>query len=241
MARTDAKDTLDYVRWYWRDWRSSTAFLSMTPLARGIYRELCDAHYGERDCSLPAEDRALALCAAVPLDVWLSVKAEVMPYLRPVKVAPGTPRLRNSRTYSEWKAAKEARRNKREAGRLGGKQKASNARATLQQNPSNALAVSAPSPSPSPLREEKERADSLRPPGVSERNGAARYGFADGVGPLPPNGTSAPFDYGREEAERAAFNADRAAWIAEGNPPDSLNAYRRARLAGTTPATRARA
>jgi hypothetical protein len=38
-------EPLPYYRWYWRDWRGSRAVQRMTPLERGLYRELLDEQW----------------------------------------------------------------------------------------------------------------------------------------------------------------------------------------------------
>lgn len=112
---SDAKDVLAVIGWYWRDWRSSTARAVLSPLARGIYRELLDAHYGEADCSLPDDDRHLAALAGVPLKMWLAVKTEVLPWL-PLTV---DGRRRNQRIHHVWTQAQGYRQTKRSAGAKG--------------------------------------------------------------------------------------------------------------------------
>ena len=150
MSRADLKDTLDYVRWYWRDWRSSTAFASMSPLARGIYRELCDAHYGESDCALPADDAGIAARAGVPVEVWVAVRDEIGPWLKPTKSG----KLRNPRAFHEWKAARDARRKKRDAGYLGAVARYGGAKAMRQHRHGPSPS---PSPAPSPSPDQKQR------------------------------------------------------------------------------------
>lgn len=110
-------DDLASIRWWWRDWRASRARAVMSPLARGIYRELLDAHYGEPDCALPGDDVTLAALASVPLKTWLKVKDEIAPWL------PALPngRLQNSRVKHEWTEAQELRTVRREMAQRGAK------------------------------------------------------------------------------------------------------------------------
>lgn len=108
-------DVLAVIGWFWRDWRASTARAAMSPLARGVYRELLDAHWGERDCSLPDDDRMLAALAGVSAEEWASVKGEVLPWL-PLN-AKG--RRQNPRARAAWKEALAFREEKREAGKQG--------------------------------------------------------------------------------------------------------------------------
>jgi uncharacterized protein YdaU (DUF1376 family) len=115
MARKKPDDVLPILGWRWRDWRASTARAAMSPLARGVYRELLDAHWAEKDCALPDDDRVLAALAGVTLEVWQSVKAEVLPWL-PL-TAKG--RRQNRRAFETWREAKAFRDGKREGGKKG--------------------------------------------------------------------------------------------------------------------------
>lgn len=108
-------DVLAVIGWFWRDWRASTARAAMSPLARGVYRELLDAHWGEKDCSLPDDDRMLAALAGVTPAEWASVREEVLPWL-PIN-AKG--RRQNHRALAAWKEALAFRKEKREAGKHG--------------------------------------------------------------------------------------------------------------------------
>jgi uncharacterized protein YdaU (DUF1376 family) len=111
-------DDLAVIPWYWRDWRASKARAKMSPLARGVYRELLDAHYGEEDCALPADESDLAILAGVDAKTWTKVRAEILPWL------PALPsgRLQNARVVFEWRAARKnrstTRRKRREAAKV---------------------------------------------------------------------------------------------------------------------------
>lgn len=88
----------------------------MTPEARGVYRELLDALWGEKDCSLPADDDTLAGLAGVTREYWLTVRAQVLAWFDEVNG-----RLTNPRALYEWKKARGFRSAKRKAGRDGAK------------------------------------------------------------------------------------------------------------------------
>lgn len=49
MTAPDAerRSALPYYRWYWQAWRANRAVQRMTPLARGLYRELLDEQWAE--------------------------------------------------------------------------------------------------------------------------------------------------------------------------------------------------
>lgn len=114
------KEVLASVWWFWRDWRASEARAMLSPLARGIYRELLDAHYMADDCSIPGGDVALAALAAVPLKTWLKVKDEILPWLP--ERADG--RRQNLRALTEWERAINDRTIRRERAKSGGDAKA---------------------------------------------------------------------------------------------------------------------
>lgn len=115
----DENDTLAVVPWYWRDWRASKARAVMTLEARGVYRELLDACWGEADCSLPNDDATLAGLAGVSESEWVKVRAQVLAWFDE-----SNGRISNSRAIFEWKKAKKFRSAKRVAGKNGGKAKA---------------------------------------------------------------------------------------------------------------------
>jgi uncharacterized protein YdaU (DUF1376 family) len=156
---TDHKDTLAHISWFWRDWRASCARATMTPLARGIYREILDAHYMADDCTVPESESALIQLANCSPAEWRKVRDVVLPYL-PV-VSPG--RRQNVRTKMEWDEGQRLRDAKRRGathtntGRWSGSHSD-----TLSDSHSDTLSgshsgshppggsVSPPSPSPSP-------------------------------------------------------------------------------------------
>lgn len=105
--------------WYWRDWRASTARGAMSPLARGIYRELLDAQYGEDDCALPDDDAKLAAMAGCDGPTWASVKAEVLPWLPLNKNG----RRQNKRCLLAWKEARKFRKDRSKAGLRGAQER----------------------------------------------------------------------------------------------------------------------
>lgn len=130
----------------------------MTPEARGVYRELLDACWGEPDCSLPNDDATLAGLAGITQADWLAVRAQVLAWFDE-----SAGRISNARALHEWKKAKKFRAASRVAGKKGGKakaakklqsgQKASDPTATLAEKASDPLAThvaKATSPSPSP-------------------------------------------------------------------------------------------
>jgi len=45
MKQAAPSESLPYYKWYWRDWRGSRAVYKMTPLQRGLYRELLDEQW----------------------------------------------------------------------------------------------------------------------------------------------------------------------------------------------------
>jgi uncharacterized protein YdaU (DUF1376 family) len=168
----DQKDTLPIIPWYRRDWLASKARAVMTPLARGIYRELLDAHWGEEDCSLPPDDAILAGLAGVTLKVWLKVRAEVIPFLPSLSNG----RLRNPRTYFEWSKARGFREIARERAKKGAAAKWSSKHA--QSTPEAMLVDASPTPSPYP------------PPtptnGIDPTGDATRAGSPVPPAPAPP-------------------------------------------------------
>lgn len=118
----------------------------MTPEARGVFRELLDALWGESDCSLPKDDEVLSALAGVTREYWLTVRAQVLAWFDEAN-----DRLTNPRALYEWKKARGYRSAKRKAGRQGGKAKAAN-KMQAQQNSSTAstlLLAKASPPSPS--------------------------------------------------------------------------------------------
>lgn len=148
----DPKDVLAVVGWYWRDWRSSKARAVLSPLARGVYRELLDAHYAERDGCLPDDDTTLAALAGVTPKVWAKVRDEILPWL-PV-VAPG--RRQNERAGIEWGKAMSYRAACKAGGRATAAKRwgsTSQPVATLQAEQPPAYRTPSPSPSPSPITE----------------------------------------------------------------------------------------
>lgn len=113
---SDAHDGLASIRWYWRDWRASTARGLLPPVARCAYLELLFAQWGSADCTLPDDDRKLALLAGLTPGEWASVRDAVLEWL-PV-VAQGV--RRNSRMFHEWSKAVSLREDARASGRRGG-------------------------------------------------------------------------------------------------------------------------
>lgn len=112
MASKKGKDVLACIGWWWRDWRSSSARAAMSPLARGIYRELLDAHWGEEDCALPDDDKMLAALAGVTAEEWASVRDEILPWLPLNKNG----KRQNARALVAWREARAHRKSKRAAG-----------------------------------------------------------------------------------------------------------------------------
>lgn len=45
MKQAAPSESLPYYKWFWRDWRGSRAVYKMTPLQRGLYRELLDEQW----------------------------------------------------------------------------------------------------------------------------------------------------------------------------------------------------
>lgn len=115
MTARKPKEPLAIIHWFWRDWRASKARAVLSPLARGIYRELLDALYGEEDCALPSDDPTLAALAGVDLPTWESVKGSVLAFL----VLGRDGKFRNPRATREWRGSMKARREKAKAGRIG--------------------------------------------------------------------------------------------------------------------------
>jgi uncharacterized protein YdaU (DUF1376 family) len=155
----DAKDTLAAIPWYWRDWRASTARALLSPLARGIYRELLDALWGQADCSLPSNERDLAALAGGQLRTWTRVSKDVLRFFD----LGSDGRLRSARATHEWERAMGYR-----AGcRRGGQARASQAGArgeggTFTRSPGADVQVISstptPSPTPTPTPEEEQTA-----------------------------------------------------------------------------------
>lgn len=78
VRQHDERDSLAVLPWYPRDWRASEARAILSPLQRGIYRELLDSAWLSEDCSLPGEDRVLAALAGVDGRTWEREKALVL-------------------------------------------------------------------------------------------------------------------------------------------------------------------
>ncbi len=108
MARNDAKDALAVIPWYWRDWRASTAraVLLSDPPALMAYRELLDAMWGEKDCSLPSDDASLAALAGLPLKTWKRVREKVLRFFTP-NGANGLTHPRSQHEYAKAVAYRE--------------------------------------------------------------------------------------------------------------------------------------
>lgn len=129
MAKTN--EPLVYYRWYWRDWRGSRAVQRMTPIQRGIYRELLDEQWKsgaiKNDMAWMAE---AAMCSVEEMtDAWRTLRSQFVE-------VPGSEghlyineRLESERTETDAKRTKAAI-----AGRLGGIAKQSLANA--EQSPS---------------------------------------------------------------------------------------------------------
>lgn len=107
--QNDAKDSLAMLAWFPRDWRSSRSRDVLSPLQRGLYRELLDAAWLDGTCSLPNEDKELAALAGCQLRVWQRVKGPIL-----ARFESGVDgRLRQSRLTYVWEhgvARRSARR-----------------------------------------------------------------------------------------------------------------------------------
>ena len=119
-----AVDPLPWVRFHWKDWRSSTARASLPLLARLAYLELIFAHNSSPDCTVPDDPRLLAALVDLPLRTWNRLAVYILPHV-PV-VSPG--KRQNPRCFEEWKKGMNAREAAIEAGRRGGRSRASRAR-----------------------------------------------------------------------------------------------------------------
>lgn len=179
--KPDANDGLASIRWYWRDWRASTARAVLSPLERGVYRELLDAHYASDDCTIPDDDHTLAALAGVPLATWKRMRDAVLRWI-PLVAEGKRQHPKAKAVWDEGMAFRAAQRRKAEMGagaRWGGRGDApGNApgipRASGDECPGhtsgNAYAMpgdALPSPSPSPSEEAKPQPQSARarPPG----------------------------------------------------------------------------
>lgn len=120
----DSSDPLASVRWYWKDWRASTARAVLSPIERYAYRELLDAHYASDDCTIPDDPRLLAGLVDLPLRAWNRIAGAVLQHI-PV-TSPG--KRQHPRCLVEWKKAISAREAAIEAGRRGGLNRAKRAR-----------------------------------------------------------------------------------------------------------------
>lgn len=172
----DHRDSLAVIPWYHRDWRASTARAMMSPLERGLYRELLDAMWEQSECTLPDEDRVLAGLAGCHLRTWSRARETVLSFL-PLD---GNGRRYNPRAKHEWQKARDWRASCRESGRRGGLARSSEPQATLER-PS-----SSPSPSPSPTTRKKKQdaiaAVAKAPAGCAEALRAFGKGYARVLG-----------------------------------------------------------
>lgn len=151
-------EPLPYVNWFWKDWRASTARALMSPLARGVYRELLDAHYAFDDCSVPDDDAELAALAGVTPEQWSEVREVVLRWIPKWKDG----KRRNTRAYEDWKKGVKARRDKAKAGRASGKARRKAARTAIEQRSSSgategdaSLNSYTPTPTYTPTKGEK--------------------------------------------------------------------------------------
>jgi uncharacterized protein YdaU (DUF1376 family) len=109
--QNDAKDSLAMLPWFPRDWRASASRAVLTPLQRGLYRELMDAAWLDGSCSLPDHDETLAALAGCPLKVWLKEREKVLACFERGEDG----RLRQGRLIHVWDRSGELRLARRKA------------------------------------------------------------------------------------------------------------------------------
>lgn len=178
MASPD--DPLLSVRWFWKDWRASTARAVLSPIERYAYRELLDAHYASDDCTIPDDDRLLAGLVDMTVAAWSRIRENVLAHIPPV----GDGKRQHPRCLHEWNRGRDAREKVIRAGRSGGRERvrrSSDAQAPLDQRSSVAKAMLKPLPSPS---SERSSEGSLSEAGAP----AGAYGAGAGPGSEPSHG-----------------------------------------------------
>lgn len=119
--RSKPNEPLPYYKWYWRDWRGSRAVQRMTPLERGIYRELMDEQW--RLGALRNDPEWLAEAAMCSVDELASVWQVLSKCFPPIEGTDGN-LLANERLEAERTEVDRQRVNRAVSGQIGGKAKA---------------------------------------------------------------------------------------------------------------------
>lgn len=117
MKQAAPSESLPYYKWYWRDWRGSRAVYKMTPLQRGLYRELLDEQWKVGAIRDDIEWLAdAARCSIEEMtDAW--------PVLRSMFVDVGNGWLVNERMEVQRTEKDRQRVTNAQNGRLGGRSK----------------------------------------------------------------------------------------------------------------------
>jgi uncharacterized protein YdaU (DUF1376 family) len=166
----------------------------MTPLERGIYRELLDAHYASDDGTLPDDDELLCGLAGVTPSVWNKVKNKILRWI-PVS-SPG--KRQHPRVQAEWAKAVTYRDEQRRRSAKGNQ-------ARWRKDPvRDAVPDPLPSPSPSPCK--NQISDSSSAPSEQIQNPHPPSGGLPGfdhLGTIPASSSSSPSSVSETSTSKA--------------------------------------
>ena len=144
---------------FYSDWLGSTTLALMTCSEAGAYVYLLCHQWGDPQCSLPTDDRSLAVLSRLGPD-WLASAAMLRPCFPPHPEVPG--RLANAKLLEAWISRQEWAAKSSQAGKRSAKARRAKRQAPPQQNTNQIPTKSQPTMEAPPQPEPNQHATKVQ-------------------------------------------------------------------------------